>query len=739
MRAAELISGARAAGRSSLSEKEGKELLAAYGLTVPRSATIAGCEGIEAAIAGLTPPFAVKVMSPDILHKSDVGGVAVGLSDAAAVRDAVRRMAERPAIARARLDGYLVEEMAPAGREVVVGGLRDPSFGPMLMVGLGGVFVEVLQDVSFRLCPITEREADEMLRELRGFPLLEGRRGEIGVSLQAIVEILLRVGGADGLLMAEGSAIAEVDINPVIASPTDAVAADARIILSPEEGPAGTDGALGVPRGELPVGERFRPLFEPRTVAVVGASATGTPLPNTFIQRMKAFGYDGEIFPIHPEAAEIEGLPAFPSLAATPRPVDYAYVAIGAQRIPDLLAEANGNVRFAQVISSGFREISGGTDLEHDLVSKAHAAGCRVVGPNSLGLYSPRGRVTFPADAPTEAGHVGVISQSGGLGTDIIKRGQWRGLRFSGLVSAGNSADVGPAELLEFFFQDPQTRVIGLYLEDVRDGRAFFDLLRSGQAGKPVVMIVGGRSRQGRAAAASHTGALASDQRAWQALVRQTACTMVATVDEFIDALLALQFLSLRPSRPTKQVALFGNGGGSSVLATDSFAAAGLDVSPFAEEVREPLEALGMPAGTSIANPIDAPVRSLQEQEGRVAGAILDIIYRLARPEAVVMHLNLASFVGRGGVDPVDRIIQAAVATQDAYPGQAHFVLALRVDGSPELEAAKRKYRDRALAVGIPVFDELANCAQALAAVRQLELRMAALQPGRDDPGGEGV
>ena len=188
------------------------------------------------------------------------------------------------------------------------------------------------------------------------------------------------------------------------------------------------------------------------------------------------------------------------------------------------MAGANGNLKFAQVISSGFGEVSEGLDLQRDLVTKAHAGGCRVLGPNCLGFYSPRGGVTFPVDAPKEIGTIGVVSQSGGLGTDIIKRGQWRGIRFSGLVTVGNSADLGPVDLLEFYFEDPQTRVVGLYLEDIKQGRRFFNLLRSDKATKPVVILRGGKSSQGRAAALSHTGALAGDERAWEALSRQTGC-----------------------------------------------------------------------------------------------------------------------------------------------------------------------------------------------------------------------
>ncbi len=715
-----IIAEARNNHRQALSEFAGKQLLAAFKIPVPAGIVVENVDDVEAALRGMNPPFAAKVMSADILHKSDAGGVHLDLADAQEVRRAIETMLAEPAIGKAKLDGFLVEEMAGAGTEIVVGALRDPQFGPLIMVGLGGIFVEILRDVSFRLCPITKLDAAALLDELRGAALLSGARGRSPVNRDAIVDILVKLGGAEGLLMSLGEEWAEIDVNPVLVSAKGAVALDARIILS-DPGPDEKSAPSQRPDCGMAPGEYFAKLFAPETVAVVGASANSVTIANTFIRRMKEFGYRGQIYPIHPKADEIEGLPAYPSLAQTPEPIDYAYIAIGAARIPDLLAGAAGRVRFAQVVSSGFAEVLEGRDLERELVEKARAGRCRVLGPNCLGLYSPRGGVTFPADAPKETGSVGIISQSGGLGTDIIKRGQWRGLRLSGLVTIGNSADLGPVDLAEFYFDDPQTRVIGLYLEDIKDGRRFFDLLRSSRANKPVVILRGGRSSQGREAAASHTGAIAGDGRAWEALARQTGCVIVASVDEFIDVLLALQFLTLRPARPTKNIALFGNGGGTSVLATDHFSELGLDVLRFPQKARAALEALKLPPGTSIVNPIDAPVRTMQKEGGRIANKILDIVYRFAGPDAVVMHLNLAAFVGRGGIDPIDNLIAAALGVQNAYPDQAHFLLALRTDGSPALEESRRRYRQAALGMGIPVYDEIANAARALAAVRALE------------------
>ena len=720
----EIIARARAAGRGALDEAAGKALLAQFGLRCPKSAVVPDAATGQAAADTMTGPFVVKVVSPDILHKSDAGGVALRLADGAAVAEAIATMAARPAIAAARVDGWLVEEMAPAGREVVIGGLRDPQFGPMVMVGLGGIFVEILKDVAFRICPVDAGEARAMLAELKGQALLRGARGEAAVDEGALVQAIVALGGEDGLLMSLADEIAEADLNPVIVSERGAVAVDARFILTD----AGA--ATATARQRPPARETFKALFEPRNIAVLGASTREVAIANNMIQRMKAFGYKGEIWPIHPKADEIEGLKVYPSLAETPEPVDYAYIAIGAARIPQTLAEAAGRLKIAQVISSGFGEVEEGRGLQDELVASAEAAGIRVIGPNCLGTYSPRGGLTFPADAPREVGHVGVVSQSGGLSTDIIKRGQWRGLRFSGLVTMGNSADVKPHELVEYYFDDPQTRVVGLYIEDIREGRAFFDLLRSHPAPKPVVVLKGGRSALGRIAAASHTGALAGDDGAWDALAAQLPVALTRTVDEFIDALVMLQHVTLRPEKPTSAVTLFGNGGGSSVLGADIFAHYGLEVAPFEGAARDALGAMGLPPGTSVANPIDTPVRTLQEKDGFIAAEILDHVCKLARPDAVAMHLNLAAFVGRGSVDPIGNLFAVISDTVAKYPGVAHFALALRSDGSPELDATRREYRERARAIGLPVFDEIAPMALALSIVGHMERRLAARPAG---------
>jgi acyl-CoA synthetase (NDP forming) len=697
--------------RASLDEQSGKHVLSEAGIAVPKSVVVTGPMELPAALKGLSPPFVVKVMSAEILHKSDAGGVAINLKTTEEVSGAVAAMATSPKIKTAKVDGYLIEEMAPAGQEVVVGGLRDPNFGPMVMVGLGGIFVEVLKDVSFRVCPITEDDARRILDELKGGALLDGARGQAPASRDSIVDVLVKLGGADGILMTHADTLAEVDINPLIVSETAAVAADARFILAEREGAVEWDAA-----------PNLDPLFMPKTIAVAGASATSISMGNTFLRRLKEFGYQGTIYPIHPKAEEIDGMKAYSSFADTPEPIDYAYITIAANRVPAMLAGAKGRVKFAQVLSSGFAEVPEGVALQDELVAASKEGGSRLIGPNCLGTYSPRGGVTFPERATNEPGVVGVISQSGGLATDIVRLGQRRGLRFSGLVTVGNCADLNEADVLEYYLSDPETRVIGLYLEDDKNARRIFELLGKNASTKPVVLLKGGRTQQGRAAAASHTGSLAGGDEGWVALSKQTGAVLVESLGSFLDTLLAFQFLTPNKTRPTQRIALFGNGGGTSVLATDSFARLGLDVARFEDKTRQALEALKLPPGTSVANPIDAPVGTLQTEEGRIAEKILDGVFAHSAPDAFVMHLNLTAFTGRGAPgDTLNNLVNAALRIQEKYPGQAHFVLVLRSDGEEDTEALKREFESKAAKVNMPVYGELIEAAAALAAVRHVE------------------
>lgn len=698
MDVAEIMAAARREGRNVVSEAQAKAVLQSAGVPVPRGVVVSSAAELEEATASLSFPLALKVISPLLVHKSDAGGVKLSLGSLEQVRTAMRETGALPG-----RTAWLVEEMVTGGLEVMIGGVRHPRFGPMLMVGLGGIFVEYLNDVSLRICPVTLTEAGSMLASLRSAALLDGVRGQAGVDRAALIETLLCIGGEDGLLMTHGGDIAELDINPLIARPDGVCAVDVRIIVAPSE----------PERTPRPVAD-IRALLQPRAVAVAGASSAGTAQANQYIRNLRAYGFEGRLYAIHPSAKEVDGLPAYPRFADLPEAVDYAYIAVAAERCPPLLAEASGKVAFAQVMSGGFGEGASDTQLEAALVAAAYQGGARVLGPNCMGTHSPLGKLTYMSGVDSELGSISIIAQSGGLSTDILRRGGQRGLRFRALVTVGNCADLGPAELAGAFLDDPHTRVLGMYIEDARRGRPLFETLRQRMGSKPVVALIGGMSEQGIRAAQSHTGALAGDARAWAALAAQTGMVLTETLDQFLGVLLAMQQLEPRTQRPTQEIVLFGNGGGTSVLAADEFARAGLSVSALPSDTLGALETLALPVGTSIINPIDVPANVLAREDGAIALRIVARVFENARPDAFVIHMNVPVILGYGHVDILGNLMRATLEHCRAGRTDAHVVLVLRSDGEPEIEALKAGMRARALEAGIPVYDELSDAAAAL-------------------------
>lgn len=704
-----------------MTEWDAKALLARFGVAVPAGRRFALAEDIsEAELAGLKPPFVCKVLNADGAHKSDFGGLKLGLKTAGELRDAAAGVTEAARIAGVGVRGVLVEEMVDCGVELVIGGLVDPRFGPCIMVGLGGVFVEIFQDVAFRVAPVTEADARAMLGELKASAILSGARGGEVLDIDPAVRALLAIGGSKGLLLAEDHAIAELDINPLILNWQGAWAADARIIRT---GSTSAPWTKPAPLDEADLVRRFQALFAPRSIAILGASATGSNFGNEIIRHSRAFGFNGQIVPIHPKAAEVEGLLTRPALSDLPEPVDFAYVAIGAEAAIKALQAAPGKVRFVQVMSSGFGETPDGIENERRLKAAAEKSGMRLLGPNCLGVHSPRGGLTFVGNATREPGGVGIISQSGGLAVDMILRGEQVGLRFSGVSTLGNSVDLTPAELLEFHLADPHTKVIGLYLEDVRDGRRFVYRLKEAKARKPVVLLAGGRTDAGRRAAASHTGSLAADSRLWDGVARQTGVVLVDTLDEFLDALLIFQMLGGDGRNGTERVALFGNGGGTSVLAADALARGSLSVPRVSARTREKLDALGLPPGTGLDNPIDTPAGTLRHRNGEVAGEIVDILIDGNEFDAIIIHVNLTVFTTSSNqqVDVIGNIVREAVRVRETRPDAPRLVLVLRSDGSELTENRKRTDRRKALEKGIAVYDELVNAAGALSALSRWE------------------
>jgi acyl-CoA synthetase (NDP forming) len=690
-----------------LAEHEVKAWVSGFGVAVPRGAAAREPADVEAAAGGLTPPLVVKAHGPGLVHKSDAGAVRLGLPSAAAAATGAAEMRDALAARGITADGFLVEEQSAAGVEVIVGAVRDPAFGPVLLAGLGGVWTEVLRDTALRLCPITEADARDMLAELRGSALLDGFRGQPPVDRDALVKVLLAVGGAGGVVDTLGDRLEEFELNPVICGPGGATAVDARLT-----GPGPT--APADPRdGRWPERrpEDFGRLFAPRGVVVVGASTRRPSFGNMFLGFYRAIGFPGTLVAVHPTATEIDGVPCVPSLADAPDEVDYALVAVPAAQCPQVVRQAAG-IPFVQVMSGGFREM-GREDLEAELLDAAREAGVRLLGPNCMGVYSPAGGQTFIGGTPGRPGRVAVVSQSGGMAGEVIKVGERRGLTFSKVATVGNSADVTPAELLRHLSGDAGTSAIGLYLEDPRDGRDLFETLRD--TAKPIVALIGGRSDQGRRAAASHTGGMVNDARVWSALARQTGMSIVTSQDDLIGV---LDFFDLHAARVPDgtDVLVIGPSGGASVLAADVFDAAGLTLGALPGEARTALRELGLGAGTSLANPLEVPVgpRSDPDLVRRAVTAIMR-----CRPYGdVVAHVNVQSFFTYGtSADQLLGYARGVTALQGDRPDLRITLVTRNAECAPA--GIEEEMRAIARAAGVPVYRSMEAAATAVAALRR--------------------
>ena len=700
------------AGRRVVGEVDAKRLLAKAGLRVPAARLVRSADeaALAAQVVGL--PVVVKVASPDILHKSDVGGVALGLATPDQARIAFEQVIASARRARpdARVEAALVEAACPPGGvELIVGVIHDACFGPVVMCGLGGVFVEVLRDVTFRPAPISRADAFEMLAEVRGAALLDGVRGRPPVDREALADLLLTVAGEGGLALraANGEILEELDLNPVFAYPDGAIIADARIVYATGQ---------PLPPAPPPCEDTMQAVFAPRSIAVVGASTDDLKVGHRAVKHLVDFGYPGELYPIHPTAPEICGRKAYPSLAAVPSPIDRVIVAIAAEAVAGVIDECvQKGVKVAHIYTAGFGELNAtGRALEHELLARAADSGLRIIGPNTIGTYAPASGLSPTAGAQQQSGSISYVSQSGGLTLDAIRRGCFQGLRFSKAISIGNAIDLDPADFLASYADDPDTHVIGAYVESVHDGRRLRAALESAaEARKPVVILKGGQTAGGQRAAASHTGALAGDFAIWQGLFRQTGVSAVQTIEELLDTLLGFQLL---PPMLGPGVALIGPGGGASVTATDAAERQGLEVVPFAPDTVTALEALGLPPGTSLVNPLDVPASVLRIEGGAVLGRVLECAATDPRVQALVVHLNLVSILALASVERTAGFVQTMVETVIGLKGRTErpVCLVLRSSGEAEHEAVVRAERERALAAGIPVFAGIEDALRAL-------------------------
>ena len=601
-----------------LSEHDAKQVLRQYGIPVVDEHAAATADEAVRHADNLGYPVVVKALGGKLTHKSERKLVHLNLMDAVAVRraaDAISRTAGADA------EGFLVQPQVAGRREWVAGLLRDPQFGPVVMFGLGGVLTEALSDVAFRLAPLTPVDVADMLREIKASALLGPFRGESPVNTAVLTQTLLGL----SRLALEQPAVAEVDINPLVATPEgDLWAVDALMVLKK---PRSESAAMRPP---VPA-QALRPFFYPRSIAFVGASGTLGKWGHMLLINTLNSGYQGEVFLVNRRGGIIAGRRVYSSLLEIEANIELAVVTVPAAGVPALIPQLKAkNVRSMLLITSGFAETDEkGAAREKELVQAARAAGISILGPNTMGICNPhRGLNCTSMPAGPRPGSTALVSQSGNMGTQFLAFAESQGIGIRGFCGTGNEAMATIEDFLEAFESDETTRTVMLYVESVKNGRRFFETARRLGKHKPVVLMKGGQSAAGQRAAESHTGAMRSDGRVFNAVCRQAGIVKVEQSMDLLD--LAAGFASL-PLPCGNRVAIMTLGGGWGVVTTDLCSTYGLAVPPLPEAIVQRIDKR-LPAFWSRANPVDL----VGELDPQLPVAVIEELLRWDACDAVI-------------------------------------------------------------------------------------------------------
>lgn len=385
-------------------------------------------------------------------------------------------------------------------------------------------------------------------------------------------------------------------------------------------------------------------LFNPRSIAVVGASTNVDSAGHDYVRSMREFGFGGPVYPINPKADEVSGYRAYPALEAVPGEVDLVISCIPASGVLDLIGQCRERgVRFLHLFTGRFSETgdAAAAALEREIEARAKAAGVRILGPNGMGVFHPAGGVSFRPDLPRDRGGVAMISQSGNNAVEVITRGYARGLRFGKVANYGNGMDITPGRLLAYLAEDPETAVIAGYVEGVPDGRGFFDGLVSAAGKKPVVIHKAGRTGAGARSAASHTAALAGSAALWSAALRQAGAMEARSQEQLLDLVVGASLLRGAGGR---RVAVVGGGGGRSVQSADACEENGLEVVPLPATVRDQVRAKAPSLADWIGNPVD---QSILAGSGLSSNGLLELMLASPEYDSAIANVDEDWFFGR--------------------------------------------------------------------------------------------
>ncbi len=453
-------------------------------------------------------------------------------------------------------------------------------------------------------------------------------------------------------------------------------------------------------------------VFNPESIAIIGASSNPKKEleGGGWVGRMVKFGYEGKIYPINPKADKVLDYKAYPSVTQVPDDIDYAIISIPSKYVVQAVRECvEKKVKVVHIFTAGFSEIgtAEGIARQKELEEVISAGDTRVIGPNCVGVYSPKAKISFDARFSKEIGTIGFLSQSGVGGRKLVNQANERGLRFSNVVSFGNGIDLDGPDFLEYFANDPQTKQILVYSEGVKDGRKFFETLRECNKVKPVVLLKAGLSESGAGAAASHTGSLAGSREVWKALFEQTGVIPVQTLEEAVDQMVAVMNI---PEIKGKNVGLIGRGGGFGVIASDLCEAHGLSVPAFSKEVKAQLaELTPAEAGSTVRNPVEIGLgrKGLSEYYGKG----VEIVASDPNIDMIITFLNPEDYIHYGIGDWADSVsVELAKAAKKI---DKPIIVSFMQGRDPEVFKLILKIQDQCQAAGLACYATIEHAIKA--------------------------
>ena len=581
-----------------VTEDVAKKILADYRLQVPPYVIVNSSRQAAQESAAMGFPLVAKVVSPMILHKTDVQGVKVGLNSESEVVNAFDDM-----YGRLRNDfdvrGILLEKMVPSGVELIVGLQNDPQFGPVIMCGLGGVYTELFKDVSFRVLPIDKSDALEMLEGLKGRQILHGFRGSRPIDVEMVAEALVKIGNL-GIDMAPF--FESVDFNPMTVYPDSYFIVDAKILLKDKPNVNAISKAQ-------PNSNFMDIFFNAKSIALVGASPEKGKIGNSVLESLSKHEFKGKIFPINAKGyPDIMGLRAYKSLDDVQESIDLVIVTVDLKFVPALLKSCgNKGIHNMVIISGGGKELGGErAEIEQEIKKLSQELGIRIIGPNCIGVFNGENRLdcAFQGHARMvrpKNGKVSFLSQSGTVGIAFMETSDTFGT--SKMISYGNRSDVDEADMIWYLAQDPNTDVIGLYVEGLGDGRKFIDTAKRviSEHKKPVVVFKNGRTTRGAVQAASHTGSLGGSFGVVKGAFEQSG---IISVDSYEELTGSLKALTWQPAPSGNKVAMVTNGAGPIIAAIDRFEDLGLKLANLSQETLNSFKE-HYPATYVLGNPLD--------------------------------------------------------------------------------------------------------------------------------------